>query len=328
MLSKAMSNPLFKFFFVLSLSLLFSSGHLENPDTHLRLTQARTLVQNGTIAIDLGFGEESHGNIATNQDGVRYSVYNPGQIILLAPIYYVASFVSKTEFDSYYRSAFIASFLGFIVHGLTILVFWNFGYVLGIQYKSRLIVTTVFALTSYGFSSAQDSYEHIYEAFFILLAVRLAFIEKVSVAHGFLIGSVLGVALLFRSTAVLGLPAVLYLVKGRHQRFSTIIGFMVFVSILGVYNYLRFDNLFETGYASAWETAYGIKPEETFSLYNMPKHLIGLVLSPSKGIVLKLACFWQQQDWQHSFYCFTQQISRGTEVLGAGGHDTFWQWFR
>ncbi|MDC0303843.1 hypothetical protein OAL15_02405 [Flavobacteriales bacterium] len=281
-----MSNPLFKFFFVLSFSLLFSSGHLENPDTHLRLTQVRTLVQKGTIAIDPGFGEESHGNIATNQHGVKYSVYNPGQMILLAPIYYVASFVSKTDFDAYYRSAFIISFLGFIIHGLTILVFWSFGHVLGIQYKPRLIATVVFALTSYGFSSAQDSYEHMYEAFFILLAFRLTFIEKISVANGFLIGSVLGLALLFRSTAVLGLPALIYLVKGRHQRFSTIGGFLVFVSILGIYNYLRFDNPFETGYTSAWETAYGIKPEETFSFYNMPKHLLGLVLSPSKGIVI------------------------------------------
>ena len=84
---------LLKIGFLFLTSIIFSSGHIENPDTHLRLTQARFLIENGSFAIEPGYGDITHGNIAYNDEGKAYSVYNPGQLLLFVPITYLGSLI-------------------------------------------------------------------------------------------------------------------------------------------------------------------------------------------------------------------------------------------
>ena len=78
-----------KFFILIGIctSILFSSGHVENPDTHLRLTQARLLTENFEFGFPDDTGEDFQGNIAVNSSGKRHMVYNPGQTLIFYPIY-------------------------------------------------------------------------------------------------------------------------------------------------------------------------------------------------------------------------------------------------
>ena len=63
-------RPLYVFlFFGLVLSILFSSGQIENPDTHLRLTQTRIILDDNKFGLPDDVGEDSHGNISINKDG-------------------------------------------------------------------------------------------------------------------------------------------------------------------------------------------------------------------------------------------------------------------
>jgi hypothetical protein len=80
-------RPLYLFFlFGLILSILFSSGQIENPDTHLRLTQTRHLLQGGGFGLENDVGEDMHGNIAINEHGQRHMVYNPGQSLVFVTL--------------------------------------------------------------------------------------------------------------------------------------------------------------------------------------------------------------------------------------------------
>ena len=89
-------RPLYFFLLLgLVLSILFSSGQIENPDTHLRLTQTRIVLDDNNFGLPDDVGEDSHGNISINKDGKRFMVYNPGQTIIFIPIYYIANLVKQ-----------------------------------------------------------------------------------------------------------------------------------------------------------------------------------------------------------------------------------------
>jgi len=42
------------------MAVLFSSGQVENPDTHLRLTQTRIFLESGSFKLTQDVGEDSH----------------------------------------------------------------------------------------------------------------------------------------------------------------------------------------------------------------------------------------------------------------------------
>ncbi len=93
--------------FGLVLSILFSSGQIENPDTNLRLTQTRIILEDAKFGLPQDVGEDLHGNIAINKNGKRYMVYNPGQTIVFIPIYFISNLIYSNEVNAYYFSAFV-----------------------------------------------------------------------------------------------------------------------------------------------------------------------------------------------------------------------------
>jgi hypothetical protein len=289
--------------FVLAFALLFSSGHIENPDSQLRLTQARLLVETGSLEIPQGFGDVTHGNIALTKSGKQYSVYNPGQILLFVPFYWLAQYI-PTQWHPYYVAAFLCSFLGYLTFGCIILVFWEISKKLEVPDRGRIVATLLLAGTSFCFAHAQDSYEHIYEALFVLLAVWLllpAAIPQAVVCAALAIGC----GLMFRTSVVIVLPGVLLLIPTWRQRGIFLLSLLPFLGILLVYNYQRFDDPFQNGYASAWALAFHQTAASSFKLGNLPKHFFGLLFSSAKGLIffspsvllagIGYRSFWRQQ---------------------------------
>jgi hypothetical protein len=300
------NSPLFqRLLFVLALALLFSSGYIENPDSQLRLTQARLLVETGSLEIPQGFGDVTHGNIALTQSGKQYSVYNPGQILLFVPFYWLAQYI-PTQWHPYYVAAFLCSFLGYLTFGFIILVFWEIGKKLGVPDRGRIVATILLAGTSFCFAHAQDSYEHIYEALFVLLAVwQLLPITKQHYLSVVWAALAIGCGLLFRTSIVIVLPGILVLMPRWRQRRIFLLILFPFLGILLAYNYLRFDDPLQNGYASAWALAFHQTAASSFKLGNLPKHLFGLLFSTAKGLVffspsvvlagIGFRSFWRQQ---------------------------------
>ena len=320
---------------ILSVALLFSSGHIENPDSHLRLTQARLLVETGSFEIPPGFGDVTHGNIALTKTGKQYSVYNPGQILLFTPFYWLAQHI-PTPWHPYYVAAFLCSFLGYLTFGSIVLVFWETGRKLAIPDRSRIIATLLFAGTSFCFAHAQDSYEHIYEALFVLLAVWQLLPVTNRYQPVMWAALAIGGGLLFRTSVLIVLPGMLLLMPTWRQRGLFLLSLTPFLGALLTYNYLRFNDAFQTGYASAWALAFHQTAASSFKLTTLPKHLSGLLVSSAKGLLffspsVVLIGIGYRSFWRHQPRLIISVVLMVGAYLGFyaanfAWHGSAWNW--
>lgn len=277
-------RPLYIFLlFGLVLSILFSSGQIENPDTHLRLTQTRIIVDEHRFGLAEDVGEDLHGNIAVNESGQRFMVYNPGQTITFIPIYYIANLVTADEVNAYYFSAYFVSFLNYIVHALCAFLLFKIALLLGASIQQSYLASIFFGITSYSFVFAQSTYEHHFEMLFILFSAYFALNKKTN-HSGLLSGLMLSCGLIFRTTTIIALPAILLLQRKNEDRFKTLLSLTIGVSFVLFYNYYRFGNPLESGYSLAWSLAHSDR-FSFWSLSRVPVAFIGFLFSPGKGIL-------------------------------------------
>lgn len=297
-------RPLYVFlFFGLALSILFSSGQIENPDTHLRLTQTRIILDNNKFGLPEDVGEVSHGNISINKDGKRFMVYNPGQTMIFIPIYYFSNLISKNEVCTYYFSAFCVSFINYMVHALCAFLLFKIALLIGAVKKQSYLVSIFFGLTSYSFVFAQSTYEHHFEMFFILMSVYFA-LKKDTKHSGLLSGLMLSLGLVFRTTSILAVPAILLLQKNNNERVKVLMSLTFGVAFVFSYNYYRFGNPLETGYSLAWSLAHSDK-FDFWSFSAFPEAFLGFLFSPGKGLIFfsttivfalfGIKTFWKKQ---------------------------------
>jgi hypothetical protein len=279
-----MKHLLLFFCIGLVLSILFSSGQIENPDTALRLTQTRILTENFKFGLPADVGEDSHGNIAINDAGQRYMVYNPGQSLVFLPLYYVAQFISINDAESYYTAAFMVSFINYIILSLCAFLLFRIALSLKVPKKKALLVALVFCLTSYSFSFAQSTYEHHFEMLFILLAYFLVTSENINQKYIYA-GLAIGIGVIFRSTTILAIPGILLLITNNKQRLYFLLNIIPGVCIILFYNYYRFGNPLETGYGFAWQLANS-EIEDFWSLSRIPGSIFGFLFSPGKGLLI------------------------------------------
>jgi|JI6StandDraft_1071083.scaffolds.fasta_scaffold00806_6 hypothetical protein len=328
-------RPLYVFlFFGLVLSILFSSGQIENPDTHLRLTQTRIILDDNKFGLPDDVGEDSHGNISINKGGKRYMVYNPGQTIIFIPIYYIANLVSTDEANAYYISAFCVSFLNYMVHALCAFILFKIAILLGAVKKQAYLVSIFFGLTSYSFVFAQSTYEHHFEMFFILLSVYFA-LKKDTNHAGLLSGLVLSLGLVFRTTSILAVPAILLLQKNNNERLKVLMSLTIGVSFVLLYNYYRFGNPLETGYSLAWSLAHSDK-SDFWSFSGFPEAFFGFLFSPGKGIVffsttVVIALFGIKKFWErHRLIFYAILLISATYLivfsLNFAWHGSIWSY--
>ena len=289
--------------FGITLSILFSSGQIENPDTHLRLTQTRIILDEKKLSLPENVGENQHGNIAINEQGKRYMVYNPGQTITFIPIYFIANLFLHDEANAYYFTAFIASFFNYIIHALCAFLLFKIALLLGVTKKQAFLSSIFFGLTSYSFVFAQSTYEHHFEMFFILLSTYFAMNREIK-HSGLLTGLMLSLGLIFRTTVILSLPAILLMQKEKNERLKTFLSLSIGIAFVLFYNYYRFGDPLESGYSLAWSLAHSNK-FDFWSLSRTPLALFGFLFSPGKGLLffsttiiiafVGLKQFWKQQ---------------------------------
>lgn len=318
----------------LILSILFSSGQVENPDTHLRLTQTRIILEDNSFGIKDDIGEDMHGNIAVNKDGQRYMVYNPGQTIVFIPIYFIANLVYSDEVDAYYFVTFVVSFLNYMVHVLCAFLLFKIALLLGVSKKQSFLVSIFFGLTSYSFVFAQSTYEHHFEMFFILLSTYYA-LKKNANHTGFLSGLMLSIGLVFRTTTILAVPAILLVQRNSKERLKYFMSLSIGIAFVLVYNYYRFGNPLESGYTSAWSLAHSDKID-FWSLYRVPEALFGFLFSPGKGLIffsitilisfLGIKRFWHEQRLMfYSIFLITLAYL-GLFSMNFAWHGSIWSY--
>jgi len=280
-------NDIKYFFIFLSIgvltSILFSSGQIENPDTHLRLSQTRVFLENGSFKLPSDVGDVTHGNLAINELGERCMVYNPGQSFVFIPIYIISKIFTDNNVSSYYYSAFIVSFINYIINAISAFFIFKIIISLGYEHKKAIIAAFVFCFTSYSFVFAQSTYEHHFEMLYILVALYFSLANNLKYNYLYA-GLTISIGLAFRSTTILLAPTILFLLKSNKHRFIFLSAIAPGIIILLFYNYYRFANPLETGYSIAWINTHG-KDMIFWSLERIPKAILGLFLSPGKGLL-------------------------------------------
>jgi hypothetical protein len=320
--------------FGLTLSILFSSGQIENPDTHLRLTQTRIILDDNRFGLANDVGEDTHGNIAINGNGQRYMVYNPGQTITFIPIYYIANLVSSDEVNAYYFSAFCVSFLNYMVHALCAFILFKIALLLGVSKMQAYLASLFFGLTSYSFVFAQSTYEHHFEMFFILLSTYFA-IKKDTNHAGLLSGLMLSLGLVFRTTTILAVPAILLLQKDSKEILKALLSLTIGVAFVFLYNYYRFGNPLETGYSLAWSLAHSDK-FDFWSFSGFPEAFFGFLFSPGKGLIFfsttiimalgGIKTFWKKQRLIFYSVLLISATYLGVFSLNFAWHGSIWSY--
>lgn len=272
---------------VLLCAVILAPGHLATPDAHLRLAQARHLVDEGSLAVPEGVGDPDHGNLAPGRQGRLHSVYNPGHALLLTPIYWAAEKLPSPGVHPHYVAAFGASFLGVLAHLLTGLAVLVLAYRLGRSFRTSLMVAGLFAFATVSLPLAADGYDHVFEGLAILVSVCLLVEHDQGGEEGMPVaaGLVLGVGVLFRYSVLLALPGLLWIARGKWSKLRFLMGLAPSIFLMLCYNFYRFGSLFDTGYPAAWRMAHGTGIGHLgLQLAESPRHLMGLLVSPGKGL--------------------------------------------
>jgi len=213
-----------------------SSGHFENPDAHLRLSQAFSLVNDGSFQLADGVGNIQHGNVAANIEGERFSVYNPGQIALFTPAVILSQRLPKSGIlHPHYLAELISSFLGVAIHFFTGIGVFLAGRAIGRSRSESIVLGLVFSFCTFNLPSSRDGYEHVFEALFIILSYSFAwkadsnckaldtdYQNKMYLTAGLL----LGLGVIFRTTSILALPGLL-LICSNWRSMSRVVGGIV-----------------------------------------------------------------------------------------------------
>jgi hypothetical protein len=327
-------RPLYIFiFFGLILSILFSSGQIENPDTHLRLTQTRIILQDGQFGLAEDVGEDMHGNIAINQNGQRYMVYNPGQTVVFIPIYFIANLLCSDEVNTYYFSAYYVSFINYFVHALCAFLLFKITLLLGVSKKQAYLASAFFGLTSYSFVFAQSTYEHHFEMFFVLMSTYYAL--KKNTHTGIFSGLMLSLGLIFRTTTILAVPAILILQRDSKERLKALLILTVGVGFVLLYNYYRFGDPLNSGYSLAWSLAHSDK-FNFWSLSRIPIALFGFIFSPGKGLIffsttiiiafLGMKFFWKKNRIMSYSILLISSAYLGFFSMNFAWHGSIWSY--
>jgi len=290
--------------FGLLLSGLFSSGQIENPDTHLRLTQTRLLLEKHEFSLPDDIGVTAHANITMNDYGKRYMVYNPGQTVFFIPMYYFINIIFENSAEIYYKAAFLVSFVNYFIQVLCVYLLFKLALAIGAQRKRAIIMALFFGVASYSFSFAQSTYEHHFEMLFILLSYYIVISHKPLKHYGLYAGIALSAGILFRNTAFIALPGLLLLLNNRKDIFKMLLGVSLGVIVVMLYNYYRFTNPFEFGYTMAWVLAHGENIRSFWSIQRIPENFIGLLFSPGKGLfvyspTLIISCIGFRKFYYH-----------------------------
>lgn len=272
-------------------TLLVAAGHIATPDGHLRLVQASQLLDQGSFALPPEVGHEAHGNIAKGPEGRRYSVYNPGHIVLLtAPLALAHALPTIGGVHDHYVAAFFGSFLGPLAHFVTAYVLAISRHLLGFRPRAAVVGALVYAFGTVVLPHAKDGFEHPFVALSLICAFHWAIAASAApdirtMQRATLLCAVsIGVGMLFRTPAVLAMPGLLIVLSHRRAWMMFAAAIVPFMLILASYNALRFGSPFETGYWQAWE--HNAPGGKGYFSTPLPTGAYGLWLSPGKGLLV------------------------------------------
>ena len=297
LISEEIFLSLLLFLFLMSFYMLFYSTAPASRfigEGHVKIEILNNLLDEGTIGLD------GPSQAVPGRDGKYYTWHDFGQNIFVLPVFVftrgildaLAFFIANSVFTS-----------------LSALVLFRLLMLASYRPWPSLATAMVFALATFAFFyAAKAPFEHPIANFFALgsfyFMARLYYGgSRKNILYAALL---LGFGIITRADIILTTLPLLVLYAGSRGRSGrewkdlslvvfVLLPFLVFILF---YNYVRFENIFVTGYAMA------NKKETLFSLGNIPMGLAGFLVSPGRSIfvfspVLVAALFYLKDFKRH-----------------------------
>lgn len=259
------------------------------------------------------------------RDGHTYSKYDPSLPLLSAPIILAADELGKaTQSNRYALAAIAVQLIPAAAMSTALATLFHIASRL-YAFPRALLVTFIG-----GFCTLAWPYARLYFAEAVLtgcLTLAIApLCDKISTRNVILSSCAIGLAILTRASAIIYLPALVYLIwqntppsPSRRRLHLGLFGFGPLFGIIGLalHNYLRFHNFMTTGYEG-----------ESFHLLPL-KGIVGLLFSPGKSVflyspplILSLI-LWPKLRRHNPALAWTLILMAGTALIFYGA---WWAW--
>ncbi|HMB67847.1 MAG TPA: hypothetical protein VKU85_01005, partial [bacterium] len=291
-----------------------ASFRVETIDTAVRLEVARSLARGDGGAIPPLRMTTPFGTVGSfpGRDGRHYSVYGPGQSLLMVPLTWAGPG----------RDAALATLINPVATAATGAVLVLLGTALGYAVRTSMGTALLFGLATLAWPQAKFTFEAPLEmaagtvAFWLLLRGGRRSVTLAGMAFGF--------ALLVRPSALVLVPALLWLARGADSRAARgLLGFGAgaapFVAAALAYNAYRWGSPLATGYTQTSYHYFALQWESW----------LGMTVSPGRGFfwyspVLLLAAFAFRRLRVRSVRAFTGGLLLCGAYLVFLGFVTVW----
>lgn len=295
--SPQQKNRLWVFFFFLSVYLITGQGSIQSADGKIMYLLTQSMVENHSLSYTERVSQD-------DQEGKKYSKYGIGMSVLAAPFYLAGKALSAAlPIEPSYATLFCVSMINALVTALSCLLIYRFGRErFGFSHRTSAWLAFSFGLSTIAWFYSEDFMSEPVTSLLTLAAVFLLTRDNETKKNRDLLwaGALLGLALTCRLTTLAAVPGfLLYLFWNNKKaplrkikdlavdaaRFLIPIGF--FICLIFLYNYVRFQNILETGYEKGfgtwgWTGLLGIlfSPGKSVFLYNPPL-VVGCLALPT-----------------------------------------------
>ena len=281
-------TSLYLFVLVFSVYLLTTSGTTTfvTLDGMVRLEVVKKFTSELRLDVPEKFGA---GFALRGADGKFFDPHELGHALFSVPFYIAGQKAGNPKF--------FLSLLNPLALALAAVTFYRLNLAVGYSLSTSVTLTLVLALCTQLWPESKSPFDHSLETLFCLVAFYKAYQYLQTRTNSSLMASglFLGLALMTRTTAVLTGFSLGALITagawqtGRGTRPARILkevvpfllGLLPGLAVTLGYNCLRFGSVLTTGYAR-WSEFHQV---ESFS-YPMWKGLLGLLISPGKGLLL------------------------------------------
>lgn len=285
------------FFFFLSIYLLTGQGSIQSADGKIMYLLTQSLVENHSLS----FTERvSQGD----SEGEKYSKYGFGMSVLAVPFYLTGKALSSVlPVAPSYATLFCVSMINALITALSCLLIYCFGCErFGFSHRTSALLAFGYGLSTIAWFYSEDFMSEPATSLLMLTAVFLLTGRDATKNTQTLLlaGVFLGLASTFRLATLVVVPGfLLYLIfakeKSQSWNFTDrvldaakfLVPIACFICLIFLYNYVRFQNFFETGYekgfgSEGWTGLFGIlfSPGKSIFLYN-PLLLVGCLALPA-----------------------------------------------
>jgi len=268
--------------FFLSLYLLTAQGSIQTSDGMSMYLLTQSIAERATVSI-----ESERADILSKGEGERYySKYGFGQPLLAVPFYLAGVVVAKVSvIPKRFSTLFMVSLFNPVISSLVCFVLFLCALEIGLTQRVALFLSCAYGISTTAWHYSQDFMSEPLTTLFLLGAFYFV-LKALSGSHRYYLysGCAAGFAFLVRPASLVAIPCYLIyiIVKKRGEESARklfkgasffLSGFIPFLLMYFLYNFLRFGSIVEAGYGHGFTTPLWVG-------------VVGHLFTPGKSIFL------------------------------------------